>query len=89
MLCPYLHEETFRETYAQLKHNSTATRRTWLGLLNIVLALATYASTQSGNIDQRRCAEEFYQRANKLCGDYVVKGVSLEIGQSPLRYRSV
>ncbi|KAL4965735.1 Zn(II)2Cys6 transcription factor [Aspergillus stella-maris] len=81
MLCPYLHEETFRDKYAQLKHNSTATRRTWLGLLNIVLALATYASTQSGSIDQRRSAEEFYQRANKLCGNYVMKGASLEIVQ--------
>ncbi|KAL4953558.1 fungal-specific transcription factor domain-containing protein [Aspergillus filifer] len=82
MLCPYLHEETFRETYAQLKHNSTATRRTWLGLLNIVLALATHAAGQgSGQIGQRRSAEEFYQRANKLCGECVMKGASLEIVQ--------
>ncbi|KAL4940553.1 fungal-specific transcription factor domain-containing protein [Aspergillus oleicola] len=82
MLCPYLHEETFRETYAQLKHNSAVTRRTWLGLLNMVLALATNANTQlPGQENRRRSSEAFYHRANKLCDNYVMTGASLEIVQ--------
>ena len=35
LLFPYLHKETFIETYAQLRRGQTAVRRTWLGLLNM------------------------------------------------------
>ncbi|CEL11170.1 hypothetical protein ASPCAL14275 [Aspergillus calidoustus] len=83
MLFPYIHEETFRETYAQLKSNHTVTRRTWLGVLNIVLALATLSTVLPvGDGEKRRVeAEAFYHRANALCAEHVMNGASLEIVQ--------
>jgi hypothetical protein len=82
LLFPYIHEETFRETYAQLKTNHTVTRRTWLGVLNIVLALATLSTVLPiGDSEKRRVdAEAFYHRANALCAEHVMNGASLEIG---------
>ena len=80
LLFPYLHEETFRESYKKLKQNNAATRRTWLGVLNMVLAMATH--TTVGECDQRQVrSEAFYRRANGLCAEYVMNGASLEIGQ--------
>jgi hypothetical protein len=85
MLFPYIHEETFRETYAQLKRNHTVTRRTWLGVLNIVLALATLSTALPiGDGEKRRVeAEAFYHRANALCAEHIMNGASLEIGTTP------
>ncbi|KAL2833911.1 fungal-specific transcription factor domain-containing protein [Aspergillus cavernicola] len=83
LLFPYLHEETFRELYAQLKQNHTATRRTWLGVLNMVLALATHTTVLPMGEGERRQmqSEAFYRRASGLCADYVMNGASLEIVQ--------
>ncbi|KAL4781662.1 fungal-specific transcription factor domain-containing protein [Aspergillus varians] len=83
MLYPFLHEETFRETYLQLKQNSTATRRTWLGVLNMVLAMATHTTMlpSSRGEDRQLRSDAFYRRANKLCMEYVLSGASLEIVQ--------
>ncbi|KAL3461942.1 fungal-specific transcription factor domain-containing protein [Aspergillus heterothallicus] len=83
LLYPYIHEESFRENYAQLKRNHTVTRRTWLGVLNIVLALATLTTVHpAGHAEKRRAdAEAFHQRANALCAEHVMNGASLEIVQ--------
>jgi hypothetical protein len=88
LLFPYLHEETFRETYAKLKQNNATTRRTWLGVLNMVLALATHTTVlQIGQVDKRQIqSERFYRRANGLCAEYVMKGASVEIGQLCFQY---
>lgn len=61
-LYPYLHEETFRESYRQLKQNNAATRRTWLGVLNMVLAMATHTMVlPMGECDERqKRSEAFY-----------------------------
>lgn len=82
LLFPYLHEETFRETYAQLKHDNAATRRTWLGVLNMVLAMATHTTVlQIGQAERQRQSEAFYRRANGLCAEHVMNGASVEIGK--------
>ena len=82
LLFPYLHEETFRETYAQLKHDNAATRRTWLGVLNMVLAMATHTTVlQMGQAERQRQSEAFYRRANGLCAEHVMNGASVEIGK--------
>lgn len=84
LLFPYLHEESFRNTYAQLKSNAVAISRTWLGLLNMVLAIATHASTSPISDAEIRSekAGQFYRRANSLCNDHVMNGASLEIGMN-------
>ncbi|KAL5340166.1 fungal-specific transcription factor domain-containing protein [Aspergillus crustosus] len=83
LLYPYLHEESFRETYARLKENHKTTRRTWLGLLNMVLAMATQTTERlAGEEDCREVqSQAFYRRANGLCAEYVSSGASLEIGE--------
>ncbi|KAJ5830443.1 putative transcriptional regulatory protein [Penicillium chrysogenum] len=83
LLFPYIHEDTFRESYAQLRQNSAGTRRTWLGVLNMVLAMATHTTTlPMGKVDKRQAqSEAFYARADGLCSQHVMNGASLEIGQ--------
>lgn len=85
LLFPYIHQETFRESYAQLRQNYAATRRTWLGVLNMVLAMATHTTVLPvGEVDKRQAqSEAFYRRAHGLCSAHVMNGASLEIAQPP------
>ena len=84
-LFPYLHRETFLQTYAQAKWNNFKTiRRTWLGLLNMVLALVT-STTVRRDIDAGRRSELsdiYYHRAAGLCEKQIMRGTSLEIGKA-------
>ncbi|KIW18541.1 hypothetical protein PV08_02829 [Exophiala spinifera] len=69
-LLPLIHEESFREAYFQMKQNNfTMARRTWLGLLNIMLALATMISNEGHQSAVERIKESdvYYQRAQGLC----------------------
>ena len=87
LLFPYIHEGTFRDMYAGLPEGKfMAMRRTWLGLLNMVLAMATYTTVSpKGDAKNRHLSSEaFYRRATRLCESHVMKTASLEIG-SPSR----
>ena len=83
LLFPYLDERTFIETYDAAERDCfKGIRRTWLILLNIVLAIA---STTACNVDdgagtQKMQAETFYQRANGLCGTQMTRETSIEVG---------
>lgn len=72
------------ETYRTFKaSNFTKVQRTWLCLLNIVLAMGGSIDPTT-NINAVRRAEKsnvFYQRAVSLCGKSSIKGASLEIVQ--------
>ncbi len=84
LLYPYIHEPTFLETYEHMKaDNFTQVRRTWLGLLNMILALATSTSACSdkSTVDKRLESDVFYQRAYELCKRQMLRGTSLETGQ--------
>ncbi|KIH93562.1 hypothetical protein SPBR_04074 [Sporothrix brasiliensis 5110] len=82
-LLPYVHEATFCATYFALKtSNFTSARRTWLGLLNIILAMATTLHVDTSVSAERRIAESdvYYQRANALCDDKEARrNMSLEL----------
>ncbi|CAK7204575.1 hypothetical protein SEUCBS139899_007333 [Sporothrix eucalyptigena] len=84
-LLPYVHEATFCATYFALKSsNFTSARRTWLGLLNIILAMATTLHVDTSVSAERRIAESdvYYQRANALCDDKEARrNMSLELVQ--------
>ena len=84
-LLPYVHEATFCATYFALKaSNFTSARRTWLGLLNIILAMATTLHVDTAVSAERRIAESdiYYQRANALCDDKEARrNMSLELVQ--------
>jgi hypothetical protein len=83
-LYPYIHEATFIETYDEMKRNNfRKVRRTWLGLFNMVLALATSVPYRSDVTVEKRTerANEFYQRALSLCKEQMMRGTSLEVVQ--------
>ncbi|KAL1970561.1 hypothetical protein VTN77DRAFT_4205 [Rasamsonia byssochlamydoides] len=84
LLFPYLHEPTFREAYAQLVRESfRKVRRTWLGLLNMVFAMATITASPGGVRADTRIerSDVFYQRALGLCGKEILRGTTLEVGK--------
>lgn len=85
-LLPFIHEQAFCETYFEMKRNNfTRIRRTWLGLLNIIMAIATSLAIDDDDeaIPAQKRIEEsdiYYQRANGLYGREAVRSASLEMG---------
>jgi hypothetical protein len=83
-LLPFVHEESFCATYFDLKRsNFTMARRTWLGLLNIIMAMATTLFVEAGMSAEERIEESdvYYQRANSLCDKESRRNTSLELGE--------
>lgn len=83
-LLPFIHERSFRETYVQMKRNNfNNVRRTWLGLLNIIFAIAMSLSNDSDIPAQQRIerSDVFFQRANALCDQESRRNTSLEMGK--------
>lgn len=82
-LFPYIHEDTFMQTYSQMrKDNLYKVRKSWLGLLNLIMAFAATTKIDSGVPAEERIkgSEVFYQRAVGLCQNQIMRGTSLEIG---------
>jgi len=87
LLFPYIHEESFLDTYEEMKRtNFSKIRRTWLGLLNMVLAMSTSTAVNSNLSAEKRAeiSDVFYQRALGLCDKQIMRGTSLEVVQSLL-----
>ena len=83
-LLPFVHEESFCATYFEMKKsNFTMARRTWLGLLNIILAMATTLHVEASVSAEKRIEESdvYYQRANGLCDKESRRNISLELGK--------
>lgn len=83
-LLPIIHEASFRETFIEMKRsNFTATRRTWLGLVNIILALGCTLIVDGDDTAKERIAESdvYCQRANRLCEREPRRSISLELGE--------
>ncbi|KAL7269437.1 hypothetical protein RUND412_007901 [Rhizina undulata] len=81
ILFPYLHQPSFLETYHEaLKDNFSKVRRTWLALLNLVMAMGSRASTESdvSTEEKYKTAEVFYQRGFGLCKEHLLKLASLD-----------
>ncbi|KIX01347.1 uncharacterized protein Z518_09072 [Rhinocladiella mackenziei CBS 650.93] len=84
LLFPNLHRPSFLESYVQMKeHGPTSMRRTWLAMLNMVLALATITIDRDDAAAETRAAEaqKYYERAAALCDVTVLSGTSLEVVQ--------
>ena len=84
LLFPYIHEQTFLNTYNEIKTNGfTKIRRAWLGLLNMIMAMATSTTIVNGLSAEKRARESdvYYQRAMGLCKEQIMRGTSLEIGK--------
>ncbi|KAH8122456.1 fungal-specific transcription factor domain-containing protein [Trichoderma asperelloides] len=83
-LLPFIHEPSFCKTYLQMKNERfRAIRRTWLGLLNIILAIAASLSAKDDIPVDKRIQESdiYYQRANGLCDRDSKRNASLEMVQ--------
>ncbi|KAI5788321.1 fungal-specific transcription factor domain-containing protein [Geopyxis carbonaria] len=81
ILFPYLHQPTFLDTYERaLKDGFTKVRRTWLALLNLVMAMGSRASTEKdvSTEDKYKTAEIFYLRGYGLCNEHLLRLASLD-----------
>lgn len=80
---PYIHEDTFVQTYHQVKNaKRPSVTRSWLGLFNIILAMAvsTRIDHTVDAAERFRESDIYYQRAYGLCGKLMLRGTSLETG---------
>ncbi|KAM5343695.1 hypothetical protein ACJ41O_012232 [Fusarium nematophilum] len=87
MLFPYINEQRFMATYRNLQASGhRSVRHSWLGLLNMILAMATSTETRSGlTMEQRHSRSEvFFNRAKALCLDQMMAGASVEAVQAML-----
>lgn len=83
LLFPYIHRESFLATYHELAaSNFSRVRRSWLGLLNMIIAMSISASDVEEMDARQRRAESvvFFHRAMALCEKQIRLGASLEIG---------
>lgn len=81
-LFPFLHEPTFRETYNECKASGfVKARRDWLGVLNMIFAMATHIdqTAESSAKHRFRRSYGFFQRAVSLCSELSMRTVSLSI----------
>lgn len=84
LLFPYIYPPVFLDTYHQMaRENFSRVRRTWLGLLNMVLAMATITAIPGSASADARIEESdvFYQRGLGLCGSEILRGTTLEVGK--------
>ncbi|PWW79720.1 hypothetical protein C7212DRAFT_288967 [Tuber magnatum] len=81
ILFPYLHQPSFLETYEEaLRDGFSKVRRTWLALLNLVMAMGSRASTETdiSAEEKYKTAEVFYQRGFGLCDGHFLRLASLD-----------
>lgn len=86
LLFPFIDEGGFIETYEHVRAvGFSNVRRTWLGLFNMILAMATCTSNSDGEdaSQQLEQADVYYCRARELCSAQILRGASLEIGITP------
>lgn len=85
ILFPFIHEQSFLETYDRLRSENFRrdVRRTWLGLLNMILAMAvcTANCAEESASDQFQQSEMYFRRGQELCKSQILRGTTLEIGR--------
>lgn len=71
------------ETYEHLKKQNfrVGVRRSWLALLNIMLAMASCGGCQDAVDSKTLESDIFYRRSQELCGNQILVGATLESGE--------
>lgn len=84
LMIPCIHERSFREMYKKLQIDGIqSVRRSWLGTLNVVLALATNVMTAtSPNIERATRASVYFEKAMELVKPDILGRLSLEMGMA-------
>ena len=84
MLFPYIHEQGILRTYSAARQSRfTAVSRSWLCLINVIFAFATYISAKPDQSAEKNAAESevFIERAQALSAEMEMKSASLETGK--------
>ncbi|CAH0021927.1 unnamed protein product [Clonostachys rhizophaga] len=85
LLFPFIHEDTFLATYNRMRdqHYRANIRRTWLGLLNMIVAMAICTSqwAEDGTEYRTDQSDVYYRRARELCKTQMMRGTTLETVQ--------
>ncbi|KAJ5350217.1 Zn(II)2Cys6 transcription factor [Penicillium brevicompactum] len=83
LMIPCIYESSFRDTYRKLQIDGIrSVRRSWLGTLNVVFALATNVMTAtSPNIERATRASIYFERAMELVKSDILGRLSLEMVQ--------
>lgn len=85
MLFPYIHEQEILRTYSTARRNRfVSVSRSWLCLLNVIFAFATYISARPDQPAEKNAAESevFMERAQALADEIELKSANLESGKS-------
>ncbi|KAJ0417773.1 putative Zn(II)2Cys6 transcription factor [Aspergillus carlsbadensis] len=86
LMIPCIHEGSFRETYSKLQsHGLSSVSRTWLGILNVILAITTNVMSPTSPTCERAAKSNIYfDQALQLIRPSVFGRISLEIVQLSL-----
>lgn len=85
LLFPYIHEGTFRQKYDEMQRKgSSSVQKTWLALLNIMLAIAISTSSDSSYLERQKESDIFYRRSIALCREQMLRASNLETVQLQL-----
>ncbi|GME37368.1 putative C6 transcription factor protein [Neofusicoccum parvum] len=87
LLFPFIHEGTFRAKYEEMRRKGpSSVQKTWLALLNVVLAFAisTSAGVEAPYTERQKESDVFYRRSIALCGEQMLRASSLETVQLQL-----
>ena len=83
MLFPYVHEGEILRSYAAAKENHfVSVSRSWLCLLNVIFAFATYISAHPEQPAEKNAADSeiFIERAQALSSEIELRTASIETG---------
>ena len=88
LMVPCVHEVSFREQYRKARvHGPRAVRKSWLGILNIVFAVATNVLTPtSPPIERATRSDMYFERAMELARPDMLRRFSLELGIPSFRF---
>ncbi|KAJ5418682.1 uncharacterized protein N7487_002232 [Penicillium crustosum] len=83
LMIPCIHEDSFRDMYNKMQVSGTRNvRRSWLGSLNVVFALATNVMTAtSPDIERATRSSMYFERAMELVKSDMLGRLSLEMVQ--------
>jgi hypothetical protein len=83
---PYIHAQSFMETYRQMKQHGfrVTIRRSWLALLNMILAMATACEQGQHSAETQPTAKSdvYFERAQALCREQIFHSTTFETGKS-------
>lgn len=87
LMIPCIHEESFRSQYRKARsYGPRAVRRPWLGILNIVFAVATNVLTPtSPPIERATRSGMYFERAMELARPDMLRRFSQELGMLSIR----